>query len=444
MSEAPSEDPPRRRWLGVINPETFAPFRYRDFRVLWGTTVVRSAALWLEMVARPVLIVELTGEAFLLGVVLAAYLAPNLVLAPVMGVIIDRFPYRHVLIGSFAANIVSSGLLFVLLLFDQAAAWHVIALAAISGASTGFFNPTRRAVLPAFVEPAHLRAAMALSQTGQTSMRIGGALLAGLLLRFADFTWIFGVMVVLQVAASMLISTVHAGRDVKTEDHGERDSTLAQITAGARWAARTRWPLVVIAFTIVLFVFMQPYEAVMVPLIVIDELERHKSWVGYLVAIGGIGATLGSVVLASVDEIKSPNAVMLGIVCLGGIVLLVLSQAPSVWVIAGCTFFGSACVNNMTAIANLAIVAHAPERLRGQALALMNLAIGAIPVGALFAGALAGGIGPRFGLVTMGACLMAAALVAVAVPSIRWWLWRRRRYAQVSKEEWLSTADSER
>ena len=271
------------RLLGVLNPETFAPFGYRDFRVLWLTVFVRSAALWLETVARPVLIVELTGSAFLLGVVLAAYMAPTLLLAPIAGIIIDRFPHRRVLVGALTANITSSGVLFILLLLDQAQGWQVIVLAVFSGLSTGFFHPARRAMLPNMVEQSHLRSAMALSQTGQTSMRIGGALLAGLLLMFADFTWIFGVMTVLNASAAafmvILIRTREephepeqdAARSLWRHLHGRREmGHRSPLAPGRAWRSRR-----------CLFIFLQPYEGVMVPLIVIEELGQHKI-VGWL------------------------------------------------------------------------------------------------------------------------------------------------------------------
>ena len=429
--------------FGLLNPETFAPFAYRDFRVLWLAIFIRSAALWLEMVARPVLMVELTGSAFLLGAVLAAYMAPNLVLAPFAGVIIDRYPYRVVLVGSFVATIVSSGILFVLLLLGQAEGWHVIVLAAVSGVSSGFFNPGRRAILPILVDKSHLRSAMALSQTGQTSMRMGGALLAGLLLRFADFTWIFGLVTVFSAIAAIFIIMIRAREEPHDQSEHERQSIVGQFSAGARWAIETRWPLAVLAISAVLFIFLQPYEGVMLPLILIDELGQHASWVGYMVAIGGVGATLGSIAMASMSEIRSPNALMVGIIVIGGVALTVLSQAPHLAVVAVCVFFASACVNNMVAVANLALLAHAPERIRGQALTLMNLVLGTILIGALLAGTLADSLGPRVGLLTMGACLLGSALLALSTPRVRWWLWRRQMYANVTKEDWLRSSEGE-
>ena len=438
--------PDRRnsRLVAFLNPETFAPFGYRDFRMLWLMVFVRSAALWLETVARPVLIVELTGSAFLLGAVLAAYMAPTLILAPIAGIIIDRFPHRRVLVGALLANITSSGLLFILLLLDQAEGWQVIVLAVVSGSSTGFFHPARRAMLPNMVEQSHLRSAMALSQTGQTSMRIGGALMAGLLLMFADFTWIFGVMTVLNASAAIMVLLIRTKEEPHQPEPGAARSLLRQTTAGARWAIESRWPLAVIGISAVLFIFLQPYEGVMVPLIVIEELGEHRSWVGYLVAVGGVGATLGSVLIASMTEIRSPNAVMVGIIVIGGIALTALSQAPHLAVVAVCVFFGSACVNNMVSVANLALLAHAPTHMRGQALTLMNVVLGTILIGALLAGTLAESIGARWGLLTMGACLLGCAILALSTPRVRWWLWRRQAYADVSREDWLRITDNDR
>lgn len=443
-SPDPSNASSGKRLLGIVGSETFAPFGYRDFRVLWLTVFVRSAALWLETVARPVLIVELTGSAFLLGVVLAAYMAPTLLLAPIAGIIIDRFPHRAVLVGALTANITSSGLLFILLLLGWAEGWQVIVLAVVSGSSTGFFHPARRAMLPNMVEQSHLRSAMALSQTGQTSMRIGGALLAGLLLLFADFTWIFGVMTVLNLTAAFMVILIRTQDEAHEPEQDAARSLWRTFTAGAKWAIESRWPLAVLAISAVLFIFLQPYEGVMVPLIVIEELGQHKSWVGYLVAVGGVGATLGSFLIASMKEIRSPNALMVGIIVIGGVALTVLSQAPHLAVVAFCVFFGSACVNNMVSVANLALLAHAPQHMRGQALTLMNLVLGTILIGALLAGTLAESIGARWGLLIMGVCLLGCALLALSTPRVRWWLWRRQMYADVSTEDWLRASDDER
>ena len=430
----------------MFSPETFSAFSYRDFRVLWTATFVRSAALALELVARAVLIVELTGSAVLLGAVLAAWMAPNLLLSPFAGVIVDRYPYRRVLIASFLANAVASGVLFVLLIVDQAQSWQVIALSALSGIGFVFFNLARRALLPVIVESAHLRSATALSQTGQTSVKIGGALLAGLLLSIADFTWMFGLMTAFSLFAVLLGAMIQAQQEPSADDEDEdvERSIIGQITAGARWALDTRWPIAVLVISAMSYMFLQPYEAVLMPLVVIDELGKHRSWVGYLAAVGGLGATVGAVWLASLKQIRSPNLLMVGLIATGGVSLIGIALAPHLAVVAVCVFFATACVYNMATVANLALLAHAPEEMRGQALTLMNLVQGTILIGALIAGALVDSLGPPRGLLTMAACLLGVSLLALSMPRVRWWLWRRRMYTDLTAADWMRASEGDR
>ncbi|MCY3567881.1 MAG: MFS transporter [Chloroflexi bacterium] len=428
----------------MLNPETFAAFSYRDFRVLWLATFVRSAALAIELVARAVLIVELTGSAVLLGAVLAAWMAPNLLLSPFAGAIVDRHPYRRVLIGSFLTNATASGVLFVLLIIDQAQSWQVIALSALSGIGFVFFNLARRALLPVIVESSHLRSATALSQTGQTSVKIGGALLAGLLLSIADFTWMFGLMTAFSLLAVLLGAMIQARQESKADGDEPERSIMGQIAAGGRWAIDTRWPLAVLAISAMSYMFLQPYEAVLMPLVVIDELGQHRSWVGYLAAVGGLGATLGAVWLASLKEIRSPNLLMVGLIATGGVSLIGIALAPHLAVVAVCVFFATACVYNMATVANLALLAHAPEEMRGQALTLMNLVQGTILIGALVAGALVDSLGPQWGLLTMAACLLGASLLTLSMPRVRWWLWRRRMYTNLTAADWMRASEGDR
>ena len=397
----------------------FAPFASRDYRVLWAAIFLRSAALWLDQVARPVLIVELTGSAFLLGAVLAARMAPNLLLGLFAGAVVDRYPRRAVLVMSQVGNVAATGALFVLLLFDLAEAWHVIALAAAAGINIAFFQPARQAILPSMVRPEALRPAVALSQTANTVMRIGGALLAGLLLEFADFIWIYGAMTGIYVGAASCTALIRTRGDVGISASRAGGSLVRQTAAGLRWAVQTRWPLAVLAISIVMFIFLVPYQGVFVPLMVIDVLGEHKSWVGYLIAIGGAGAAGGSLALAGLRTIPAPGRLMAGLLIAAGIGLAVMSGAPHLAVLAVCVFAAAACSTNVMSLANLTLLAQASEDMAGRALSLMNIARGMILVGALLTGGLADLLGPRSGLLAMGVSLVVCAAVLLATPLAR-------------------------
>ena len=397
----------------------FAPFASRDFRVLWSAIFLRSGALWLDQVARPVLIAELTGSALLLGAVLAARMAPNLVLGLVAGAVVDRYPRRLILVFSQAGNVVATGAMFVLLLFDVVEAWHVIALAAAAGINIAFFQPARQAILPSMVPQEALRPAVALSQTANTVMRIGGALLAGLLLEFADFTWIYGAMTGIYVGAVVCTALIKTRGAAGTASSRARGSLLRQTGAGLRWAAETRWPLAVLAISVVMFIFLVPYQGVFIPLMVIDVLGENSSWVGYLIAVGGAGAAAGSLALAGLRTIPAPGRLMAGLLLAAGLGLAAMSGAPHLAVVAACVFVAAACSTNVMSLANLTLLAQATEGMAGRALSLMNIARGMILVGALVTGALADLLGARFGLLTMGVALAICAVIILATPLAR-------------------------
>ena len=395
----------------------FAPFASRDFRVLWGAIFLRSGSLWMDQVARPVLIASLTDSALLLGAVLAARMAPNLVLGLFAGAVVDRYSQRLVLFLSQAGNVLAAGLMLLLLLLDRIEAWHVIALAAASGVNIAFFQPARQAILPAIVPANALRSAVALSQTANTVMRIGGALAAGLLLAFADFTVIYGAMTGVYAAAALCTALIRTERGRAAARRG--GSLLRESGEGLRWAMDARWPLAVLTLSAVMFIFVVPYQGVFIPLLVIDTLEESPQWVGYLIAAGGAGAAAGSLALAGLRTLPAPGRLMAGLLIAAGAALLVMSGAPHLALVGVCVFAAAACSTNVMSMANLTLLAQVPDGMAGRALSLMNLARGMIPIGALVAGALADGLGPRSGLAAIGAAAAVFAALSLATPIAR-------------------------
>ena len=362
------------------------------------------------------LIAELTGSALLLGAVLAARMAPNLLLGVFAGAIVDRYPRRRILVLSQTGNVLSAALLCILLAAGWVEAWHVILLAAVSGANIAFFQPARQAILPAMLPSSAMRSGVALSQTANTVTRIGGALLAGLLLEFADFSVIYGAMAAIYAAAALSALAIRADVEASSQRERASESLLAQTVEGARWAFRTRRPLAVLGVSVLLFIFIVPYQSVFLPLLVIDELREHASWVGYMMAAGGAGAVAGSLTLAAVRRLPATGRLMSALLVAAGIVLALLSFAPSLPLVALCVFAAAACSTNVMSLANLALLRLGREAMAGRAVSLMNFARGMIPVGALLAGALADALGPRSGLLTIGAAAIAVSLAVLISP----------------------------
>src|SRR3990172_1001780 len=74
--------------------QTFQALAYRDFRYLWLGQITNSASLWIEQVARPILVLDMTGSAVHLGLVLAARTLPQFGFCLIGGVFADWYDRR--------------------------------------------------------------------------------------------------------------------------------------------------------------------------------------------------------------------------------------------------------------------------------------------------------------------------------------------------------------
>jgi predicted MFS family arabinose efflux permease len=74
--------------------------RIRDFRLLWGGSLVSDLGSWLLVLAIPAHIFLTTGSLRDTGLTLAAQYLPLLVLGPVAGVFTDRWDRRRLMIAT--------------------------------------------------------------------------------------------------------------------------------------------------------------------------------------------------------------------------------------------------------------------------------------------------------------------------------------------------------
>ena len=201
----------------------------------------------------------------------------------------DRLPRRAVLISADLVRVASQGAIAVALIAGEPAFWVIGALSAVSGAATGFFNPTSTAFLPAVVSAEGLQPANALRGLLSSVGRIGGPSLAGLLVVTAGAGWALAVD-----AATFALSAALLSR-IRTSDQPvpATKSFLADMKEG--WDAfRSRtWLWTFVAW----FSFgnlLYGCWAVVGPLVAERDLGGAGAW-GLIIAASGAGGVVGGV-----------------------------------------------------------------------------------------------------------------------------------------------------
>jgi len=149
------------------------------------------------------------GTASDVGFVSAAGLAPVVILILVGGVIADRFSRRVVMLTSDLVRTLAELGLGAWILLATPPLWGFMALAAVVGIGSAFFNPALTGLVPQVVSEARLLQANALNSLSSSIAGVIGPALAGVIIAVSNPGWavlIDGVTYAISVASLYLIS----------------------------------------------------------------------------------------------------------------------------------------------------------------------------------------------------------------------------------------------
>jgi MFS family permease len=160
----------------------FASLSNRNFRWFVFGQAASTSGLWTQRVAQDWLVLELTHNAFFVGLATAMQFVPTLIFGMSAGLVADRFDKRRVLLATVTTLGLCAAVLGVLVVTDAVQLWHVLLVAFVTGTAACYDNPTRASFLHEIVGPDRLRNAVSLnSAVFQLGALAGPAVSAGLI-----------------------------------------------------------------------------------------------------------------------------------------------------------------------------------------------------------------------------------------------------------------------
>jgi len=154
--------------------------RLREFRLVFGAAAISLVGDGIIPVALAFAVLDLTGSATDLGIVLAAGTLSLVCSLLFGGVVADRAGRRKVMISADVTRMLGQATIGVLLVTGHASVLTLAASEAALGAATGFFNPASSGLMPA-VAGEYLQQANALRGMAMAAGNIGGPAIGGLL-----------------------------------------------------------------------------------------------------------------------------------------------------------------------------------------------------------------------------------------------------------------------
>ena len=393
-------------------PSDLEVLALRDFRLVFGAALVSLIGDGVLPVALAFAVLDLTGSATDLGLVLAARTIALVASLLAGGVVADRVGRRTVMIVADLVRLAGQAAIGALLVGGDATVAEIAVSQVLLGAGSGFFNPASSGLIPA-VAGERLQQANALRGMATAAGNVAGPAIAGVLVVTAGPGWALLIDAVSYGASALLLARV------RRDDPGPPRAAhfLADLRDGFAEVRSRTWVWSTIAAFSVLTTFALAFP-VLGALTAKRLLGGAGAWAAILVA-RAVGSLIGG---TTVLRLRPARPLLVATLACGATALptiLLAVPAPLVWIIAAALISG---VGPMVfnSLWETTLMQHVPASARSRVSAydwLGSLALQ--PVGYALIGPLAAGIGVSAALYLCGGVEFAVLAMLLTVRDIR-------------------------
>lgn len=307
------------------------PRGMRTFLFIWFGQMISLIGSGLTSFGLGVWVFQQTGSATEFALISVAALLPGILVAPLAGVVADRYDRRRVMIVSDTIAGLSTVAMALLLFSGSLQIWHIYISSIVSSAAGAFQSPAYGAATSVLVPKQHYGRASGLVSMAQgvssiVAPALAGVLMAGIglegimLIDFVTFLFAVGTLLVVRFPA-MPRAAVEA---VKT-------SMLADMRTGWRYLLERRglfW--LIIYFSFINFTFAMVHVLLTPMVLSFDTAEG----LGLIVSATGVGMLIGSILMGIWGGPKRRMIMVFAIGVMQGVAMIVSGWEESVLVIA--------------------------------------------------------------------------------------------------------------
>jgi MFS family permease len=378
----------------------FRSLKYRNYRLFFSGQSISLIGTWMQRIAMPWLVYHITGSAFMLGLVSFGGQIPTFILAPVAGVLTDKFDKYKVLVITQIVFFFQALILAILALTGAIQVWHIVVLSIALGCINAFDVPSRQSFVVEMVENKEdLGNAIALNSMMFNGARIIGPSIAGLILATAGegICFLINAISFVFVIASLLMMRVKPA--TRKPDQGNLLNDLKEGMSYVNGFAPIKHLLILLS---VISLMGASYQVIM-PVFAKEVLKGGSSTFGFLMGSAGLGALLGALYLASRETVIKLGRLIPAAAALFGISLVMLSFTKFLpFSLILMVFTGLGMMMN-TAACNTVLQTITEDDKRGRVMSFYTMAImGTAPFGSLLVGSLARFVGTQNAIFVSG------------------------------------------
>jgi MFS family permease len=398
------------------------PLRHPGFRRLVTGRTFAEFGNAIAPVALAFAVLDLTGSAVDLGLVVGARSVANVVLVLFGGVLADRLPRSVILQGTETAAALTQAAIAVSVLGGFASVPLLAALSVANGAVSAIALPASSSIVPQTVPASLLQQANALNRILSNTGRFAGAAAGGVLVAAFGSGWAIGVNAAVFLLAALAYRRLRA---VRVERSG-RSRPFTELAEGWHEFRSRTWLWVVVLQFMIVNAVAAGGILVLGPAIA-DETFGRSGW-GLVLAAETAGWVLGGVLAA---HWRPSRALAIGVtlVLVNAVPLVVLAKAPNLVLLVAVMLLTGGAIELGAVAWDVSMQENVPADKLARVYSYDVLgSIIAVPIGQLAAGPLAERWGREPMLLAGAALIVVATLFALASKQVR----GLRRLAPVS------------
>jgi MFS family permease len=397
----------RRPAAGLRAGPTFSAFGLPGFAGIWASASAGAFARIVTQVSLSWLALEATGSPFMVGFVLAARMAPQLVLGLPAGALADWFERRRLIVAIggltvLAGLLAAGGALAGLLAFPA-----LVAAALIFGGLDMLRTTATQAYVYDVVQSDRAANGLALTNMGGHLFGALAGLVAGFALERSGGAAAFGLVA---LAAAVGATSLLLSRSPAVEPVVRPDRARPNLARAAVLLARHRL-IAALALAIVLAELFGFSSITLMPTFARDVFAVGAAGLGALMTARSVGGVLGLLLLARLGTGQRSGLVLLG-VCGGmGLALALFALSPLYGLALVLMLVVGAFASGLDSLGQILLQRTAPDRERGAAMGIWVFSIGFAPFGHLTLGVAAGALSAPQAQAAAGGLLVLIALM---------------------------------
>jgi MFS family permease len=343
----------------------------------------------MQKFAQSMLVHNLTGSNFYLGLDDFLSQLPILLFMLIGGVIADRYDRRKLLTWSQYVQAATAFALAGLVFWDAITIWHVLTLSFISGLGQAFGGPAYQSLIPSLVPRRDLPNAIALNSTQFNLSRIlgpmgGTAILISL--GMAACFFLNGLSFFLVVIALMLIKA-----PVRSALTGPRPRIMTDLREGLSYVRQQRLMLTLMVLVVISMALAMPiltFLPTFAKTVMADAGGTPETRLMLLMAFQGAGAITGAMLIGVMSgRLKHMGRLLLGVQFSMGLIIMAFGWSTTPLVSYILIFLGGIAFMTLFSMSFSIVQLAVPEALRGRVVSIYMVAVrGGGPIGALISG----------------------------------------------------------